>query len=555
MAEEEVKKAAQELLDAGVEVIAILFLYSYLNPAHEERAREIVREVCKQRGVDVPVLISTDIAPRIKELPRLNSLLIEAFAGVFTREQLFKVEEAAKKDDYRYELLTLLAHGGVANIRHHRLYESLVSGPIGGMIGGKAIADLKGIKNLVCSDLGGTSYDVGIITAGATAIIKEPDYAKRRLDLPMVSVDSVSAGTGSIIRLDANKRITIGPDSAESNVGVCFRSPDITIGDVDVVLGYLNPDYFLGGKVKLDKQRALEALTERLAKPLGTDVYKASSGVLEIFHTRMREFLYSMLLARGYNPREYTLTVYGGAGPLHLWGACEGIPYRGVITVPWAAAFSAFGVTASEYSHRYQRSIASFVVPAMGDQGKMMAADILNSAWEKLEYEAYQELEHEGFPHERVTFKHGIFARYIGQMESFEIQSPINRVHSVADMDKLIAAFEAGYLAIYPAAGRFPEAGYLITDVVVQAMVKTPKPVIPKHTKVKEIPNNARKGKRNVFYKDKWMDFSIFEMDLLRAGNIVDGPAIIEHSMTTFVIPPGKCADFDEHKVIWYRDK
>ncbi|MCX6000273.1 MAG: hydantoinase/oxoprolinase family protein [Chloroflexi bacterium] len=318
--EEDVRKGVDELLNAGVEAIAIVFIHSYENPKHENRAAEIAREIIKKRGVDVPVVTSYEICPIAFETQRMKSVLIECYAGRKAQSQLFKVEETAKSNGYKHELQTLLSYGATAGIRHTRIYESIVSGPTGGLLGGNALlAELKGIDNIICTDLGGTTFDMGLITKGLLPINMEPNFHGHRLSLPMLSIDSIGAGTGTVVHVDEKlKLISLGPESAGSAVGTCYRYPDITIGDIDLILGYLNEDYFLGGTVKLNKGAALDALQERLAKPLGQELYEVSSKVLDLLHTGMKNHLTSTLLSRGLNSADYTLISYGGSRGSHL---------------------------------------------------------------------------------------------------------------------------------------------------------------------------------------------------------------------------------------------
>jgi len=486
LVEEDVVKGVNELLGDDVEVIGILTLASYVNPVHERRIAEIAREIVKQRGVDVSVVASHEICPVINENERLKTLLLQCYMAEVGRKQLFGVEEAARNDGYKYDLLTLLCYGAAANIRYPKLVEAIISGPVGGLLGGKIIADLLGMPNVVCCDLGGTTFDVGLIAAGLIPVRKEPDFAGHRLRLPMVSIDSIGAGTGTVIHVDEEtKRITLGPESAGSDVGTSYIYPDITIGDIDVILGFLDPEYFLGGKVKLNKQRALQMLEERLARPLGQDVYDVSSKVLDLMHSQMCDHISAMLLSRGLNPAEFTLLAYGGSGPLHVWGLERGMQLGGVMMVPWAAAFSAFGCAAAEYFHRYDKAVTFFYTPTMSDEIKLYQGGVLAQAWQELEQQGYEELEREGIPGEKVHFRYAISARYIGQMSTWEAPVEKGRIENLDDLDKVIGSFERVYTTIYPAAARYPEAGYQITEVSVEAIGEKIRPVIPKYTLAK----------------------------------------------------------------------
>ncbi len=557
LVEEDVVKGVNELLDEGVEAIGILTLASYANPEHEMRIAEIARDIVKERGLNVLVVASNEICPVMNETDRLKTLLTQCYVAEVGRKQLFLVEEAAKKDGYRHELLTLLAYGAAANIRYPKLVEAIVSGPVGGLLGGKVVADLVGQPNVVCCDLGGTTFDAGLIAAGLMPVKKQPDFAGHQLRLPMVSIDSIGAGTGTVIHVDEEtRRITLGPESAGSAVGTSYLYPDITIGDIDVVLGYLNPDYFLGGKVKLDKERALEMLQERLAKPLGQDVYDISSKVLDLLHSEMSDHISAMMLSKGLNPAEFTLMAYGGSGPLHVWGLERSLTLANVLMVPWAAAFSAFGCAAAEYFHRYEKAVTFFEAPEMEEGARVYMGMVLSEVWEELEERAYEEMEAEGIPREQVRFRHWISARYIGQLTTWEAPVEKGRVENLEDFYKVIDSFEKVYTTIYPVAARFPDTGYQITEVSVEAIADKIRPVIPKYAlRDKKPPKEAYKGQRDAYMDGKWLPFTTWEMDLLEAGNRVDGPAIIEHTMTTLVIPPENYVEFDERKLIWYRRK
>ena len=555
LSEEDVRKGVEELLDAGVEVIAIVFIHSYENPVHEQRAAEIAQAIVKEQGLEVPVMTSYEICPIAFETQRMKSVLIEAFAGRKAANQLFRVEGAAKADGYQYELQTLLSYGATTNIRYPRIYETIISGPAGGLLGAKELlGKVKGVDNIICTDLGGTTFDMGLITKGTLPINMEPNFHGHKLSLPMLSIDSIGAGTGTVVHVDEQlKLIKLGPESAGADIGTCYRYPDITIGDIDLILGYINPDYFLGGAVKLNKEAALTTLEERLAKPLGQELYDVSGKVLELLHTGMKNHLTSTLLSKGLSSSDYTLIAYGGSGPLHMWGLVEDMNLAGIVTCPWAAAFSAYGVAAADYFHRYQKSVMC-VLPA-GQPGEVLLYMCmgLNAAWQELKERAYQELEKEGYSREKVTFKYGIYARYLGQMVSWEAPVAKSTVETPEDVQSLIAAFEKAYTTIYPVAARMPEMGYAITAVYCEAMVDRIKPAIAKYPlRGERPPQNAHKGQREVYHR-KWTKFDIWEMDLLEAGNRVDGPAIIEHPMTTLVIPPENYVEFDEHKLIWYR--
>lgn len=557
LAEAEVEQAVGELLDDGVTSIGICFMNAHVAPAHERRAGEIARRVVAQRGLGTVVLLSSDICPVARVENRFQSLLIECFAGEHTRAQLKSVESRAKAEGYRNELMTMLAYGGTATTRYPRMYETIISGPIGGMLGAKAVGDLLGERNIMCSDMGGTSWDVGLIVDGIIGIRKEPEFVGRRLNLPMVAIESFGAGTGSYIHIDEKlKRVEFGPESAGADVGVCFRAKSVTIGDVDVVLGYLNPNNFLGGKVRLDKRRAEEALREQVAAPLGLDLHEACAGVLDLMHSSMRDALSVNLSNRGFNFGDYTLLVYGGGGPLHMWGVTEGIPFKRVLTVPWAAAFSAYGNATGDYIYRQHKGVDVLLPAGVPGEVRMMMGQRLNVAWEELENAIVGDFAQSGFRREQVTLRRGVYARYLGQLESWECPVPVQRVNTPGDVDGVTGAFDRLYSVMLPKAAAFKEAGYQITEVFVEGVVPKVKPVITECPLAgHKPPKKALKERRRIYHARRWQEFDIWDMDSLQAGNSVIGPAVIEHPMSSFVIPPDRKIDLDSRRFMWYSSK
>ena len=213
LAEEDVTRGVNELLDEGIEVIGILTLGSYINPVHEKRMTEIAREMVRQRGVDIPVVASYEICPVPNENERLKTLLLQCYMAEVARKRLFRVEETAKNEGYNHELLTLLSYGAAASIRYPKLAEAAISGPVGGLLGGKLISDLLGLPNVVCWDLGCTTCDVGLIASGLLPVNKEPDFSGHRLKMPMIAIDSIGAGTSTVVHVDEiTKRITLCPN-------------------------------------------------------------------------------------------------------------------------------------------------------------------------------------------------------------------------------------------------------------------------------------------------------------------------------------------------------
>ena len=319
--EAEVVQATRELVDAGAEAIVICFLQSHKNGTSERRARDLCQAELRRLGSRVPVLASVDYYPQRKESHRMNTTILEAYAAEPSRQTLRKVSDRFRQHGAGFDLRVMATHGGTISWKAKELARTIVSGPIGGVIGSRLLGAALGNENIACSDIGGTSFDMALITKGNFAIAADPDMARLVLSLPLVTMDSVGAGAGSFVRLDPySGAIKLGPDSAGYRVGTCWPESGldtVSVSDCHVVLGYLNPDNFLGGAIKLDVDRARGHIQAQLADPLGLSVEDAAAGVIELLDLQLREYLRSNVSAKGYSPTDFVCFSYGGAGPVH----------------------------------------------------------------------------------------------------------------------------------------------------------------------------------------------------------------------------------------------
>jgi len=558
--EHEVEQGIRELLvDEECEAIAVVFLHSYTNPAHEELAAEIARKVMAEVGREVPLELSSQVAPTAREVSRANATVIQAYASNAARGQLFRIEEELIKIGYPHSLKTVLGYGGLTNIRYPRLFEAAMSGPVGGLMGAKYLSSVIGEDHIVCSDVGGTSFDAGAITAGVLPIDREPGFQDMYVNVPMLGITSIGAGTGTYIRLDPQtKRIKLGPDSAGGTPGPTFLeagNTTPTINDVNLLLGILNEENYLGGKLKVNKQVSYDLFKEKIADPLGLDVYEAAETCLDVLNVMMREHLVRSLMV-GHDLRDYVLLGYGGAGPMHLLGYAGDHPWKAVVTVPHAGAFSAWGGACMDYSHRRHKSVATMLTPDMPDEMKVAYLQPLNLGWDALEQELLTELEGEGFSADQISTTRVVYMKYLGQLDDIEVNSPVARIETADDMQALVKAYEDQYTKMFTTVAKPDVGAYQVTEVCVVAKVATVKPKLRKHDLASKKPDRqAGKGKRPVFQKGAWHDADIWRMEDLKPGNEVDGLAVIEASNTTLFVPPEWHVRIDEHDIYWLERK
>jgi N-methylhydantoinase A/acetone carboxylase beta subunit len=411
------------------------------------------------------------------------------------------------------------------------------------------------LRNVLCTDIGGTSFDIALITDGRFEITQTPDIAKFVLNIPLVRIDSIGAGTGSFVRVNPNSnRPELGPESAGSRIGVCWPeggTETVSVTDLNLVLGRLNPDYFLGGEVDLDVELARAAIERQIARPLGLEVDAAAAGVIELFEQTLRNEAVGRILGKGYSPADYTLLCYGGGGPLHVAGYTDGVTYRDVLVPAWAAGFSAFGCACADFDYRFDQTVDMPLLPSFGEPERAGIGAMITSAWLGLQDRVGKEFEKSGIARESIRFTHAVRMQYYGQLNDIEFVSPHAALQDASHVADLIDTFEDAYAKMFASSARSPEFGYLVTHVIVHGTVDVEKPALPQ---LPEEPGKPPvKASRPVHWgrasRDRFVETEIFQLESVVAGNSIHGPAIVEHSATTFAIPPGRQARLDGHHI------
>ncbi len=551
---EAAKKAVEELLDKGVEAICVNLLFSYRNNAHELQVKEIAEELIRERSLDVEVYTSSDYYSMRCDFPRLNTLVVEAAYAEPSRVHLRNIDARVKEEGGKFDLRIMASHGGTISFEAKDLARTLISGPIGGVIGARWLMDHLAIENVFCTDIGGTSFDLAILTSKEYDIKPYPDIARTLLSIPLVETDSVGAGTGSFVRINPTSgRIEIGPDSAGYLIGTSWPEGGIdtpTINDCNVALGFINPDYFLGGDIKLDRDRAIMEIEKQIAKPLGIGVFEAASGIVELFEESLKNEVFARILGKGYAPLNYTLLSYGGGGPLHVGGISEKMGFEDILIPTWAAGFSAFGCACSDFEYRFDASLDLPILPGLPDDAKEGVVAVINAKCATLREKLVNEFKKSSIDETRINFNVYLRMQYMGQLRDLEVNTGKGWISGAADLNDAIEAFEDLYSKVYARAARSPELGYLITHVIMAGKTEVEKPVLPSEPLSSEIPPaEASKGTRKVYWRGQWLEAPVWEMELLKAGNTLKGISIIESPSTTFVVPPGATAYLDEHLI------
>lgn len=555
--EHEVAAAAKKLIADKVDSICIMTIFSHVNPAHEKRIAEICREEIEKAGAEITVYASHEVRPVIREQSRLNSVLIEAYATSRGRKQLKGIEEVSRKYGFKYGVQTLLSFGGLTSINHPRLHETMISGPIGGILGAAYVGKLIGNDSLICSDMGGTSFDMGVITRGQTRIENEPLMDRFKLNVPTLHLDTIGAGAGMILKVDPlTKKVSLGPESAGADPGpICFArgGAEPTIADCDAILGRLNPNYFLGGKVVLQVDKAREAFKRKCADILGVGVEEAAEGMIEMLEADANNALRRVISGQGIHPSEFTLLSYGGSGPLHLAGCSRGIGFKDIITFQFAAAFSAFGCTTADYMRRHSVS-TQFDISARAEDDELQSfGERITAIWEDLTRAAVDEMIDDGHARDKIRAVPFLMMRYTGQLEDVEVIAPLPAVRSPDEMRAVLAEFEEVYAKVNHRVSRYGEAGFSVTELGLVATAEKVKPSLARRPLGASDPASAHKGVREAYIGGRWHKADLYEMDLLQPGHEIVGPAIVEHPATTLVIHPQDRVFVDEWTLLHYR--
>jgi N-methylhydantoinase A len=538
-----VREAVRELVEGrGVEAIAVCLLFSWMNPAHEECVAAIVKEMYPDR--DLPVTLSHRISPRMGEYARSNTAIVNSFLWNTIDRYISGLNRQLRTLGLPDDVMVMQANGGIVRPAQMTGIGTLQSGPAGGMIATAFVARTLGHPNVITGDMGGTSFDVGLITDYQFAHAREPIAERFRLLQPMIDVESIGAGGGTIARVDPlTGRLVVGPDSAGADPGpICYGmgGTQVTVTDANVVLGYIDPDYFLGGRRKLDKKAAEQAIERQIARPLKLSTIEAAGGIYDVINSKMSDLIRRQVVRAGHVPEEFVIYAFGGAGPVHAaaYGAELGI--HRVYVFPISPVFSAFGIAASDVVHT--RMVTRHLVAPID-------MEALNAEIEGIEADLARVMEKEGFSAGEMTFRRVLHMRYTRQVNEVEVSCPPGRL-SARDRGRIEAAFNTKYEEMYGAGAGHAEAGIEVIAIAVDAIGATVKPSLRKNPLAGPDSRGARKGSRRAYFTGRnpgYKDAAIYDYTKLEAGNALSGPAIIETPFTMVVVPEGHRVEIDEY--------
>jgi N-methylhydantoinase A len=527
------------LLAQGVEAIAICLLWSFRNPAHERRLAEIVREMAPR----VFVTVSSALVPILGEYERTSTTAINAYLGPVINRYINGLEGSIRGLGYDGPISIMESGGGVlpASEAAFQAANLLTSGPAGGVLASQKLGELLGMKNILTTDMGGTSFDVGLIVNGQPLLETVREEGRFHVALPSIKVTAIGSGGGSIARV-RDGHLTVGPESAGSVPGpACYGrgGTDATITDADVVLGIIDPDYFLGGRMKLDAALAAEAVRRNVAAPLGMELHEAAAGIREIANNQMADLLRRVTLRAGYDPRQFVLFAYGGAGPTHAhqYAAIAGITR--VVAPNTASGHSAYGAVTADRHRSFSYSVGMHAPARFKRASDHVDAQVLNDAFARIEAQCRAALG------EDAELRRFIDMRFRQQVHEVGIEVP-RKTLGAADVDELVDRFERQYEQIFGANTALRISGVEFTIVRVEGLNPVHKPA---PTRLPEAGGEARPvATRQVyFYRRGFHPTRVYRWDRVAPGNRFEGPAIIERPDTTIVIGPGQRAHMEAY--------
>ncbi len=541
--EDSARAAIRALVDDGVRAIAVSLLWSFRNPAHERRLRELVAEV----DPDVFVALSSEVSPRIREFSRNATTIMSTQVGPGLRDYLTTLESTLRENHLTGPLLVMQSNGGaVAAAEAPAAAISTVGSVLtGGVVGSVALGRQLGHRNIISTDVGGTTFLAGLVVDGEPVRDTTTIINHHPINVPTLRVDAIGSGGGAIAWIDAGGNLRVGPRSAQAVPGpACYGGggTEPTNTDANLVLGILPERGLLGGRKPLDRDLARQAIETHVAKPLGLSVEQAAAAIYAVQNAQTGDLLRKTVVEAGHDPREFVLYAFGGAGPAHCAGYAAEVGVTEVVVPlgPVASAFSAFGLASSDIVLAAELSDPTVVPfdPARAERN-----------FGELERKVRDGLDRQGVPFESVEIHREIDMRYTMQLA--EVTAPVSGgALDTAAIEAAGAAFEARYAELYGRDAGFREAGIQAITFRVRGVGVLPfSPQLPPvGTATSSDPADAQVGRRPVQLDAAagYVDTPVYDYTRLASGHVLTGPAIVEVPTTTVVVPAGTTGTVDD---------
>ncbi|MDH3445765.1 MAG: hydantoinase/oxoprolinase family protein, partial [Deltaproteobacteria bacterium] len=542
------RAAIRRLKKKDIRSVAVCFLFSFLNPDHELKIKELFAEEFPEARLS----LSFEVLPQIREFYRMSTTVINAYIQPVMASYLSSLENRMREMGVTTPKLYIMqSNGGVSTFKgsSEKPVATVLSGPAGGVIASMGTCERVGINNIITFDMGGTSCDVALIHLGNPVITTQGKINLRPIALPMLDIHTVSAGGGTIARIDAVGGLQVGPDSAGADPGPVSYDrggEEITVTDANMVTGVLDPDHFLGGRMKLNKSKAEKLLEEKIAEPLKLNLLEAADGVLKIINVKMEEAIKAVSSARGYDIRDFTLVAFGGGGPMHAGRMALDLGIPSVLVPLTPGVHSALGLLMSDVKHDYVRSKLAGL--------EELDLNEINHMFLQLVEQAKADLHGEGFKDDEIKIEPSLDLRYAGQGYELTVPCPMPPLIQ-HDLALMRGRFDTLHEQNSGHKAETEPVELVSLRLVSLGLVPQAKLSPGKITGGKV--ETARTAERKVFFGKEHgtLATAIYNRDLLEPGHELFGPAIVEQLDTTTVIHPEQKAAIDEFGNIIIKEK
>jgi N-methylhydantoinase A len=526
--EDDIYRGIEIFREERVAAVGVSFMWSFLHPAHERRAGEILAEELP----DTHVTLSVDLLPQIREYTRTSTVAVNAYVGPKLTTYIQSIETMLAELGYTNPVRYVQSNGGLTSggVLARRAVTAINSGPAAGPSASIHYAGALGHQDVLTLDMGGTSSDISLVRDGKVDLVKDIDIGRYRVGTPLVNVISIGAGGGSIAGIDRQGLLSVGPQSAEAVPGpACYMrgGSEATVTDALVVLGYLNQKALLGGRMPIDAQAAVEAVRDRVASPLGISTERAALGIFEVVNANMIGGIRSVTVERGYDPRDFRLVAGGGATPAHAGRLAADLGIPEVVIPKVASGLCAFGEAVADVKHTY---LASYTVPLPALDPKR-----LNDLFDELEQRGREDLAQEGFADAEIRVERSLDMKYVDQVHECGVELPVFEI-TTDRLSEIEDAFHRRHEALYTYCERdnTPE----LINVEVNVYGRAPRIKAPNggHTNAE-----TAATERHCYFQEhgEYRPTPVFAGRDLRLGSVITGPAIVEEDTTTIVVFPG----------------
>jgi N-methylhydantoinase A len=532
---EEVKTILDEFRTRGVDSVAVCLLHSYANPRNEE----VIAQVIQETWPDAAISLSSHVAREFREYERMSTTVLDAYIKRRVAEYLENLSENLDKIRFGGRLLIVSPSGCLGvNAVKEKTIATFASGPIGGVTGSMHISRLTGYKDLVTMDVGGTSFDVSLIKDGAGVIRHQMELLGYPVLMAGMDIRPIGAGGGSIARVDPGGLLTVGPESAGADPGpMCYGlgGTEPTVTDAALVNGLIDPDFFLGGEIKLDANLARVGVSD-VAKKLGLSLNETADGILTVARNNMTTATKEILIGQGYDPRDFTLMSYGGAGGIFATGIARDMSISRVIIPPTPGVFSARGMLAMDVTHTFSQTVARLI--------NGIDMEELAAAYEEMEQKGRVMLAEEAIPEKAMRFVKSMDMCYEGQGHYVEVPLPGGLVASTT-RQSIIDSFHVLHRVKY---GHQMEAPVKAINVRMKAIGKIKDIPVKRNPEVREIAPGAFKRPRKIYSKGSATEWRVIDRSGLVSGNSVEGPVVVEEPHHITVVMPGELVRVDRYR-------